>query len=76
MKLKECKKHSLEGFDGRTIYEDYKVHCYNCSAVCNLGDTHADLDGEVGTYYCKSCKNNIESAILDKQQELLSKGQE
>ena len=52
MKLKECKKHSLEGFDGRTIYEDYKVHCYNCSAVCNLGDTHADLDGEVGTYYC------------------------
>ena len=24
MRLKECKKHSLEGFDGRTIYEDYK----------------------------------------------------
>ena len=78
MRLVKCKKHSLESFvDGRTIYEDYKVSCYNCNASCNLGNTYADLDGEpFRAYYCEHCKNNVESAILDEQQELLTKGQE
>ena len=38
---------------------------------------YADLDGKpFESYYCENCKDDVESAILDEQQELLSKGQE
>ena len=68
MNLQKCKAHN------DTII---KVPCCNCSTVKEISTMFADLDGEpLRSYYCESCTNDVESAILDEQQELLSKGQE
>ena len=80
MKLERCKKQYT------TIMKNYrdvkteiiqKVICYNCNSTTLLSEAYADLDGEAfRSYYCRDCKNDIESAVLDEQNELLRKGEE
>ena len=78
MRLKKVEPSTIGHRDYHGNPVTVKCGCCNCyNTIGDITEMYADLDGKpFESYYCENCKDDVESAILDEQQELLSKGQE